>query len=660
MTERTSWPNATTGDATRSSTNGPTREPWRPADAAALYGIDAWGGGYFGVNDAGHVVVHPEGRGGPELDLRQLVDQLRQRDLNPPMLLRFSDVLKNRLAELSRAFGRAMDEMGYQGGYQCVYPIKVNQQRHVVEEMLSFGRPLGFGLEAGSKPELLAVLALVDDFQTPIICNGFKDDQFIEAVILATKLGKNVIPVVEKYSELQLIIQHAQAHGVTPQIGMRVKLATRGAGRWEQSSTEHSKFGLFTSEVLQAVHTLREHGMLAGLKLLHFHLGSQVNDIGAIKSAINEQARIYVNLQQLGAALSYIDVGGGLGIDYEGAKANVGSSINYTMQEYANDVVYHIREVCDASGVAHPTILSESGRAVAAHHSVLIFNVLDCSSFDRFQLPDQDLHADPSGLPQPLRTLQQTYQYLTADNFLESYHDAQLARDETLHLFNLGYCSLEHRGLAERLFFAICAHVMRLTRTIEQVPDELVGLASMLSDTYFCNCSIFQSLPDVWAIDQVFPVMPIHRLDERPTARGTLADITCDSDGAMNRFIQPGHGRDKPVLELHPYTGGDYYLGAFLVGAYQEILGDLHNLLGDTNAIHISVDASGEPSIDEIVEGDSVSEVLKYVQYSPDELRRGFRKSVEHAVRQQRLTLEESRLLRRFYEQGLSGYTYLT
>jgi arginine decarboxylase len=469
--------------------------------------------------------------------------------------------------------------------------------------------------------------------------------------------------VVEKFSELELIIRYARKHQVTPQIGVRVKLATRGAGRWEQSSTEHSKFGLFVSEVLEATETLRQHEMLDSLKLLHFHLGSQVNDIGAIKSAINEQARIYAQLYQAGAGLAYIDVGGGLGVDYEGTKSNVGSSINYTLQEYANDVVFHIREVCEETGTPHPTIFSESGRAVAAYHSVLIFNVLESSSFDRFELDDAQWEADPSrreAWPKPLRTLEAAYRSLGQENFVESYHDALLARDELLHLFNLGYCSLEHRGLAEQLFFAICSHVMRMTRDLEQVPAEFQGLESLLSDTYFCNCSIFQSLPDVWAIDQVFPIMPIHRLDERPTARGTLADITCDSDGAINRFIEPGQHQHKPVLELHPFTGGDYFLGAFLVGAYQEILGDLHNLLGDANAVHVSIDAGGQASIDEIVEGDSVGEVLRYVQFSPDALRRSFRKSVEAAVRQDKLTLEESRLLRRFYEQGLSGYTYLT
>lgn len=635
-------------------------ECWHPSDAARLYNIGQWGQGYFGVNEAGHVVVHPAGPDGGHIDLKVLVDELRQRDLEPPLLIRFSDVLNQRLGELRSAFDRAIEALGYRGDYQCVYPIKVNQQRHVVEEILSYGAAHGFGIEAGSKPELLAVLALVDDTSTPIICNGFKDDQFIEAVILATKLGLNVMPVVEKYSELALIIKHASEHGVKPRIGLRVKLATRGSGRWESSGSQHSKFGLFTSEVLDAVALLRRHDMLDSLKLLHFHLGSQVSQISAIKAAINEQVRIYSQLYQAGAGLEYIDVGGGLGVDYEGTKTHSGSSINYSLQEYANDVVFHVREVCEQTDTPHPVILSESGRAVAAFHSVLVFGVLGASSFDRFEPHEDDPPAADSQAPAPVKTLQESYDAITRDNFIEHYHDAQLARDEALHLFNLGYCSLEHRGLAERLFFAICGKVARFTRDLDQVPDELEGLDALLADTYYCNLSIFQSLPDAWAIDQVFPIMPIHRLDEAPTARGALADITCDSDGAIHRFPASDPRHQKPVLELHADDGGDYFLGAFLVGAYQEILGDLHNLLGDTNAVHVSLDSQHEVSIDEVVEGDSVRTVLKYVQYQPDELRRSFRKSVERAVREGNLTLEESRVLRRFYEQGLNGYTYLT
>ena len=631
---------------------------WSARDAAQLYGIERWGQGFFSTNELGHVVIRPAGSPDRELDLKILIDEIRARDLEPPLLLRFSDILKHRLASLASAFRTAIDELDYRGQYRCVYPIKVNQQRHVVEEILAFGREHGFGVEAGSKPELLAIMALVDDEDTPIICNGFKDDQFIEAVILATKIGKNVIPVVEKFSELKLIIKYAKLHDVRPNIGIRVKLAARGAGRWEESGGVRSKFGLFVSEVLQAVAHLRKEDMLDCLKLLHFHLGSQINNIASIKNAITEQVRIYSELHKAGAGLEYIDVGGGLGVDYDGSKTTAGSSINYSLQEYANDVVFHIREVCDDEKVPHPTIISESGRTMVAYHSVLVFSVLGWSGFDRFSVPKPIPEDKLKKYPKPVCTLHDAYYSLTPENFVEPYHDALVARDETLHLFNLGYCNIQQRGLAERLFFGICSKVLHITRDRDYVPEEFEGLESLLSDTYFCNFSIFQSLPDSWAIDQVFPIMPIHRLNEKPTKRGILADITCDSDGKIDHFI--GQGEVKSYLELHPYTGDDYYLAAFLVGAYQEILGDYHNLLGDTNAVHVSIDENGEASIDEVVEGDCVNEVLGYVQFKTDELRGAFRKSVERAMRERKISLEEARLLRRFYEQGLTGYTYLT
>lgn len=643
----------------------PAAAPWSAQDAASLYGVERWGAGYFGVNDAGHVVVRPDknggengAEGGRHIDLKRLVDDLRQRDLEPPLLIRFSGILEHRLAQLATTFQHAIDEFGYQGRYRAVYPIKVNQQRHVVEEVLRFGREHGFGVEAGSKPELLAVMALVEDADTPIICNGFKDDQFIEAVTLATKIGLNVIPVVEKFSELKLIIHHAKRHNVRPQIGIRVKLAARGSGRWEQSGGVRSKFGLFVSEVLEAVELLRQEGMLDCLKLVHFHLGSQINEIRAIKRAIIELVRVYVEIQALGASLEYLDVGGGLGVDYDGSKTTFGASINYSLQEYANDIIYHVKDVCDRAGIAHPTVISESGRAMVAYHSVLVFDVIGWSGFDRFDIPGNLSASDLEELPPPVRHLYETHHGMSESSLLEDYHDAQLDRDETLNLFALGHCSLEHRALGEKLFYAVCSRALRMARVMSEPPQELADLESVLSDLYFCNLSIFQSLPDAWAIDQVFPIMPIHRLLEEPSCRGILADITCDSDGKIDRFIG---GRDfKSVLELHPYTGDEYFLGVFLVGAYQEILGDLHNLLGDTNAVHVTVGDDGEPIIDEVVEGDTVAEVLSYVQFTPEELRRNFRRTVERAVRDRKLSLEESRVLRRFYEQGLSGYTYLT
>ncbi|MAE63353.1 MAG: arginine decarboxylase [Phycisphaeraceae bacterium] len=629
---------------------------WSTSDAAQLYAVDRWGQGYFAIGDHGHLTVRPEGDPARAIDLKRLVDDLRARDLHPPLLIRFADILQHRVNHIHRAFETAIRDNEFRGRYQCVYPIKVNQQRHVVEEILNVGRSFDMGVEAGSKPELLAVMATVRDDDTLIICNGFKDDAFIEAVILAAKIGKRVIPVVEKFSELRLIAHYAKLHDVKPAIGIRAKLLTQGRGRWEQSSGLRSKFGLFTSEMIEALQFLRDHDMADCLRLLHFHLGSQAQDITTVKSAIGELARLYVELTRMGAALEYIDVGGGLGVDYAGSKSNFESSVNYSLEEYASNVVFHVREVCDQAGVAHPTIISESGRALVAYHSVLIVNVSDWSGFDRFEVPET--LPDPDLAPQPLRNLFDTHRELDADNYSEFYFDARLAWDQILDLFKLGYCTIEQRGLAERLYFTICSRVFAMVRDLDPIPEDFAHLERMLADTYFCNWSVFQSLPDSWAIDQLFPVMPIHRLGERPTCRGTLADITCDSDGRVDRFIGPHEVR--PVLDLHPCTGGDYYLGIFLVGAYQEILGDMHNLLGDTTAIHVSLADDGAPHIDEVVKGDTVREVLHYVQYSADELLRSMRRKIERSLREKRLTLEESRRLLQFYESGLNGYTYLS
>jgi arginine decarboxylase len=634
----------------------PTR-PWSVEESAKLYGIKNWGQGYFSINPDGHVAVHPGQDAAKGIDLKKLVDELRERDIQLPCLIRFTDILKHRVSQIYQVFQKAIKDHDYKGEYRCVYPIKVNQQRHVVEEIHDIGKAYGFGLEAGSKPELLAIMGIVDSENTPIICNGFKDDEFIEAVILATKIGRNVIPVVEKFSELELLVKYAKQHNVKPSIGVRVKLAARGAGRWEQSGGVRSKFGLFISEVMDALEYLRKNGMGDCLNLLHFHLGSQINNIRNIKNAIIELIRVYVEMQRLGAGLKYIDVGGGLGVDYDGSKTDFGSSINYGLQEYANDVIFHVKEICDHAGVEHPTIISESGRAMVAYHSVLVFNVLGWSGFARFDLPQTLSEEDRRTMPGPVVNLFDTFAGVNEQNFMEYYHDAQISKDSVLSLFNLGYCSLENRSLAERLFFGISAKILRIIRRLDYVPDEFRDLEMMLSDTFFCNYSIFQSMPDSWAIDQLFPIMPIHRLKEEPTCRGILADITCDSDGKVDRFIDRRHVKD--VLELHPYTGDDYCIAVFLVGAYQEILGDLHNLLGDTNAVHVSLEEDGHVSIDEVIEGDTVREVLQYVQFSADELLRSMRKMVERALREQKLSIDESRLLLRFYEQGLEGYTYL-
>ncbi len=648
----------TTGSIPSTNGNGhAAAKPWGLADSVRTYGIRDWGQGYFSVNEKGHVVVHPSADPNKSIDLKQLVDDLRGRDVQVPILIRFSDILKHRVQQIHGAFETAIRDMNYAGRYRCVYPIKVNQQKHVVEEIHEIGKEFGFGLEAGSKPELMAVLGMVDDDTTPIVCNGFKDDEFIEAVILATKIGRTIIPVVEKFSELEAIVRFAKIHNVKPKIGVRVKLSTKGAGRWEQSGGVRSKFGLFVSEILAALEFLRAEGMGDCLSMLHFHIGSQVNNIRAIKNAIIELGRVYTELQRLGAGLEFIDVGGGLGVDYDGSKTNFESSINYGLQEYANDIVFHIKEVCDQAGVAHPTIISESGRAMVAYHSVLVFNVIGWSGFTRFNLPEHLRPEDRAKMPQPVITLFETYRDVNETNFTECYHDAQVAKDAVLNLFSLGYCTLESRSLAEELFFGISHKILQIVRKMPYIPEEFETLEASLSDTYFCNLSIFQSMPDSWAIDQLFPIMPIHRLNEEPTCRGILADITCDSDGKIDRFIDK---RDvKSVLELHPYNHEDYLVGAFLVGAYQEILGDLHNLLGDTNAVHVTLNEAGQISVDEIVEGDSVREVLSYVQYNPDELLRSMRKTVDKALRENKINIEESRTLLRFYEQGLEGYTYL-
>jgi arginine decarboxylase len=628
-------------------------EQWKIQDALDTYGVRQWGKGYFGVNEHGHVVVHPDKNPDKAIDLKDLIDQLQARGIQLPILLRFTDILRHRVGEIHDAFEAAIKEFEYSGKYCCVYPIKVNQQRHVVEEILDFGRPFNFGLEAGSKPELLAVLAVTNSHPTPIICNGFKDDEYIKMVILARKIGKDIIPVVEKFTEIHAIVQHAQELGVRPVIGVRVKLASRGAGRWRSSAGYRAKFGLTLTEVLDLLEYLKERGMADCLQLVHFHIGSQITNIRKFKDALNEAARVYTEMHRLGAGMKYLDVGGGLGIDYDGSQTDFESSINYTLQEYANDVVFRIKSVCDEAGIPHPTIISESGRAVVAYHSMLVFDVLGSTSVDSAAPPEKI----PDDAPQQLQDLFSIYRDINKKNCLENYHDAVQAVEEAVNQFKLGYLPVEQRAMAERLFWGVCGKLKKLVREFDYVPEEFNGLETMLSDTYFCNFSVFQSMPDSWAIKQLFPIMPIHRLTEAPTRRAVLGDITCDSDGKVDQFIDL---RDvQNTLELHPFTGEPYYLGTFLLGAYQEILGDLHNLFGDTNAVHVSLDEDGSPSLDAVIKGDTVREVLHYVQYSADELATQMRKDVERALRAGMISLEESKQLLRFYESGLEGYTYL-
>jgi arginine decarboxylase len=626
---------------------------WRLEDSIELYNVRNWGEGFFSVNAAGDLEVRPCGENGPALDMKELVEQLHRRGIALPILIRFSDILRKRIDQLNTAFANSIAEYAYQGRYMGVYPIKVNQQRQIVEEIISYGRKYQFGLEAGSKPELLAALALIDSNESLIVCNGYKDPEYVEMLLLAAKLGRRIIPVIEKFSELALVFDMAERLGVKPMIGVRIKPTARGAGRWEGSAGDRSKFGLSATELVAALEYLRNVNRLECLQLLHFHLGSQITNIRAIKEGLAEACRIFIELRQAGAPLSYFDVGGGLAVDYDGSRTNFGSSANYTLQEYANDVVAAVLEACEPDSLEHPTLVSESGRAIVAHHSVLVFDVLGSSELASTE-PPKEL---PEEAHQVLHNLQEVIQTLSRKNFQEAYHDLLHYREEALSLFNLGYLTLEQRSQAESLFWAGCQSILRVVRELDYVPDEMEGLERAMSDTYFCNFSTFQSVPDFWAVQQLFPVMPIHRLNEEPTRRGTLADITCDSDGRMDRFIDL---RDvKSVLELHPVNGQQYLMGVFLTGAYQEILGDLHNLFGDTNVVHVRLDEQGGYVIQQVVKGDTVHEVLAYVEYNPEQLLSRLRQYVESAVRQGRLTYEESGYLISRYERGLAGYTYL-
>jgi len=636
-------------------------QPWRIEDSLDLYNVNAWGKGYFSINDAGHVIVRPDTQSANVIDLFEVVEGLKERDLTAPVVVRFSDILAHRLKHIHAAFAQAIAENGYKNRYAAVFPIKVNQQRLVVEEVYRYGKEFGFGLEVGSKPELLAVMAMTEDAPDRlIVCNGFKDDSYIEAVTLATKLGRTIIPVVENFDELGLILKHAETYRVRPRIGVRVKLFSEGSGRWSASAGDKSKFGLFITEIVELFNVLKAKDMLDCLQLVHCHPGSQLQDIRRVKDAINELAHVYAELKLMGAGLQYIDVGGGLGVDYDGSGTNFSSSMNYTLNEYANDVVYRVASVCNARNIPHPVIVSESGRAVAAYHSVLIFDALGSSALDKFRVTGE-VAEDYNGteeLPQPVRDLFDAYRSVSERRLVECYHDALTAREQVQQMFNLGLLSLEFRALAERLYWATCTKLRDYCRKLERAPEELEDLETTLSDTYFCNFSVFQSLPDSWAIDQLFPVMPVHRLDERPTRTGVLADITCDSDGKIDRFVSL---RDvKKALELHELKEGEkYYLAAFLVGAYQETLGDLHNLFGDTHVVHIRLHDQGGWWIEEIVKGDTANKVLEYMEYDVAELPPALTRDCERAIRAGRMTIAESQALKRFYEKELDGYAYL-
>jgi arginine decarboxylase len=626
---------------------------WTIKDSSELYNVAGWGRDFFSINEAGHVEVTPSGPGSARIDLKELIDDLRSRGLNLPLLIRFSDILRMRVHQLCGAFQQAIAENDYRGVYRGVYPIKVNQQRHVVEELIEYGRPFNLGIEAGSKPELLVALALQDNPDALILCNGYKDKAFVETALLAKKLGRQVIIIVDRMGELETILQASRELDIRPVIGVRARLATKGAGKWVESTGDRSKFGLTTAEIVAAVERLRTEDMLDCLQLLHFHIGSQITAIRAIKDALREASRIYVELHALGANMRYLDCGGGLGVDYDGSQTNFHSSVNYSLAEYAADVVSQIAEACNAKGVPHPDIITESGRALTAHHSVLVFNVLGTNEILLGQIPDKLAKGEHA----IIRQLFETYKGVSRKNFQESYHDALQLKEESIGAFNLGVLDLRGRARVEELFWATCEKILKIVRELSYVPDELESLEKHLSDTYYCNFSLFQSLPDHWAVRQLFPTLPLQRLNEVPLRRAVLADLTCDSDGKMDQFIDLKDVRD--YLPLHKVNGEPYYIGCFLVGAYQEILGDLHNLFGDTDAVHVRLDGD-DYRVEHVVEGDSVTEALSYVQYSKDDLVARMRRSVEAALREKRITMAESGRFMRRYEEALDGYTYLS
>lgn len=626
---------------------------WRIEDSAEMYNINGWGVNYFSINKDGNVIVTPKNNG-VEIDLRELVDELQIRDVSAPMLLRFTDILDNRIEDMSRSFKVAAEEYEYKGQNFIIYPIKVNQMRPVVEEIINHGKKFNIGLEAGSKPELHAVIAINPSSESLIVCNGYKDEDYIELALLAQKMGKKIYIVVEKLNELKLIAKVSQRLKIKPNLGIRVKLASSGSGKWEDSGGDVSKFGLTSSELLQALDYLENNDLKDSLKLVHFHIGSQVTKIRRIKIALREASQFYVQLYQMGFKIEFVDIGGGLGVDYDGTRSsNSESSINYSLQEYVNDSVSTLVDVSDKNDIPHPNIITESGRSLTAHHSVLIFEVLETTSLPTWA-EDEEISENDHELVQELYDL---WEKLNQPRMLETWHDAQQIREEALDLFSLGLLDLKTRAQIERLFWSIAKEIHQITSAVKHVPDELRILQKLLADKYFCNFSLFQSLPDTWAIDQIFPIMPIQRLNEKPDRAATLQDITCDSDGKIDNFISTKN--ISYYLPVHSVKSNDaYYMGVFLVGAYQEILGDLHNLFGDTNAVHISVNEKGY-EIDQIIDGETVAEVLEYVQYNPKKLVRTLETWVTSSVKAGVISSKEGKEFLSNYRSGLYGYTYL-
>ena len=630
--------------------------PWDIEQARALYNIEGWGAGFFDINARGHVVVRPD-REHPEreLDLFEIARDLEEQGVGLPVLLRFSDILRSRIEALSFRFQRAIEEFGYEGGYTTVYPIKVNQQRHVVEEIVQFGKPHGVGLECGSKPELQAVLALGEETDHMIVCNGYKDEEFMRLALMGQKLGHPVFIVIEQLHEIETLLRVAEELDVVPTAGIRIKLAAEGYGKWAESGGEKSKFGLNTSQLMRAIERLRSAGRADIIKLIHFHLGSQISDIRYIKHGLTEVSRFYVELRKLGLEISHVDVGGGLGVDYDGTSSTSNASVNYTLQEYANDVIYTLAEACRENEIPMPHVISESGRALTAHHALLLLKVIDVESQGEGPLPEigEDDHALLHEMMEDWRALQR--KNISIRRVREIFHDLTFDKERANQLFNSGVLSLAGRAAADRLYYAMIHLIARFAQEHRDEFEEVItSLDASMVDRYFCNFSLFQSLPDSWAINQLFPIMPIHRLDEEPVRRGTLQDITCDSDGKIDLFVGEKNGR--PSLELHPFRPDEpYMLGIFLTGAYQEILGDLHNLFGDTNAAHIQLSPAGY-EITELVHGDTVTEVLNYVQFRASDLLQTFRRKVGAA---KHISRQEANMFIAEYVAGLEGYTYL-
>lgn len=626
---------------------------WTISNSADLYRIDGWGAGFFKINDSGNVEVSPNANGS-SIDLKNIVEDLVRRGVKPPHLIRFDGIIRQRAKTIYESFEKAIADCGYQGNYILTYPVKVNQQRSVVESVkqAANGRPLG--LEVGSKPELLAVLAVHNTQKGLLLCNGYKDYQFIELALMSSRLGLRPIVTVEQFYELDTILRASEATGVTPEIGLRMNPSSRGAGRWAGSAGENAKFGLALYEIIEAVKQLKARGMEHCVKLLHFHMGSQITSINAIKKVIQEASRVYTELRKLCPGLEFLDVGGGLGVDYDGSRTNFESSMNYTTEQYARDIVWEISSACDEAGVPHPTIISESGRALVAHHAVLVTEVMDVAEVPE---PPETIEA-PASNDEKLCELVNMYNELNLKNCHETFSDALALRDEFLQRFVQGNITLDERALAERTLRFLFTRINNLKQSMKHVPEDFEALEGMLKDTYFCNFSVFQSLLDHWAIEQLFPIMPIHKLGAQPSRKAIIADLTCDSDGKIDKFIDL-RGVQR-YIDLHPYRGDQpYYIGVFLIGAYQECLGNLHNLFGDTNAVHVEIDEDGLPAITSIIEGDTIKEVLGYVQYTGEDLLSGLNHSIDRAVRTGIMSAEESAKFMQRYKESLGGYTYL-